>query len=304
MQTSPKNTRNRVIEAIDKLEFRVNRAAQIMQTKRSHMVDAILFNAGFNLFLHEMARLVQQDGYQFFISAVTENEFQHTLDSAASRFVDGLILTPNTVVPEDYDVLVNMCNGIPFVLVGAKLGAPVPSVLYDQQRGAQLAVQHLIDLGHTKIAEVTGVMTSNDGADRHEGWLATLRQNGLTPGPVVEGDFGIQGGYQAMNTLLDRSEEFTAVFVGNDSMTFGAHTALREHGLSVPDDVSIVGFDDLPEAAHFVPGLTTIRQDFKLLGHMAIEYLLSMIDNPNTAIHQRILQPELIVRGSTCPPTR
>jgi len=82
-------------------------------------------------------------------------------------------------------------------------------------------------------------------------------------------------------------------------MTIGAHTALRERGLRVPEDISLVGFDDLPEAAHFVPGLTTIRQDFQLLGRLAIEYITSLINNPQTPIHQRVLQPRLIVREST-----
>jgi DNA-binding LacI/PurR family transcriptional regulator len=102
-----------------------------------------------------------------------------------------------------------------------------------------------------------------------------------------------------MVDLLDSGAKFTAVFVGNDSMSMGAHTALRESGLRVPDDISMVGFDDIPESAHFVPGLTTIRQDFHLLGKLATEYIVSMIEDPETPVHQRVLTPKLIVREST-----
>ena len=129
--------------------------------------------------------------------------------------------------------------------------------------------------------------------------MATLKDNDLPVGISVEGDFNIDSGYHAINHLLDSGAAFTAVFIGNDSMAFGAHTALRERGLRVPDDISLVGFDDLPEAAHFMPGLTTVRQDFNLLGQLAIEYMVSMINNPDMPIHQRILQPKLVIRGST-----
>lgn len=293
------HTRTRVLQAIKKLDFRVNRAAQIMQTKRSHTIQAVLFDSGFNLYLYEMARTAQQEGYQFVISAISEAEFVNTLDCAASNFVDGLILVPICDMAEDYETLSRMCNHIPFVVVGAKLGSPLPSVLYDQKHGAHLAVQHLVDLGHRQIAEISGPLRSNDGLDRHEQWQATLAMNGLPLGPSVEGDFSVDGGYEAMNGLLDSQADFSAVFISNDSMAFGAHTALREHGLRVPDDISMVSFDDIPEAAHFVPGLTTVRQDFQLLGNMVLKYVLSMIENPKTPIHQRILQPHLITRGST-----
>lgn len=195
--------------------------------------------------------------------------------------------------------MIRLTDGVPFVQVGAKLGANLPSVIYDQVQGGRLATQHLIDLGHRKIATITGPLLNYDAFGRQEGWTATLKDNGLELGPNVEGDFTIEGGYQAMNHLLDTGAEFTAVFVANDSMAFGAHTALREHGLRVPADISIIGFDDIPESAHFVPGLTTIRQDFHLLGRLAVEYVVSMIENPETPVHQRVLPPKLILRGST-----
>ncbi|MEO8397824.1 MAG: LacI family DNA-binding transcriptional regulator [Chloroflexota bacterium] len=292
-------TRSRVEKTIEKLGYRPNKAAQLLQTERSFTLEVIMFYYGFNRYLHEMARTANELGYHFVISTISDDEFPSALESAASRFIDGLILIPLVPVIDDYEELMRLTDGMPFVQIGAKLGAHLPSVVYDHAQGARLATQHLIDLGHTVIAEITGPRLNYDAHARHEGWLGTLKENDLTPGPVVEGDFTIEGGYRKMLDLLDSGAKFTAVFIGNDSMTMGAHTALRESGLRVPDDISLVGFDDIPEAAHFVPGLTTVRQDFHLLGRMATEYIVGMIEAPETPVHQRVLTPRLIVREST-----
>ncbi len=292
-------TRTRVEKTIEKLGYHPNRAAQLLQTERSHTLEVIMFFSGFNRFLYEMARASNEHGYHFVISTIADNEFSSALASAASRFIDGLILIPLVPVVEDYDELMRLTDGVPFVQIGAKLGANIPSVIYDHAQGARLATQHLIDLGHRAIAEITGPLSNYDAIARHEGWLATLKDNGLPPGPSAEGDFTIEGGYQGMKHLLDHGGDFTAVFIANDSMAMGAHTALRERGLRVPEDISTVGFDDIPEAAHFVPGLTTVRQDFYLLGRLATEYVISMIEDPETPVHQRVLQPKMVIREST-----
>jgi DNA-binding LacI/PurR family transcriptional regulator len=292
-------TRSRVRKAIDTLGFRPNRAAQIMQTESSQTIEVVMPYYGFNRVLYDMARATNQLGYHFVISAIAPEEFAETLDSGASRFVDGFILIPLISIIDDYDELVRLTAGIPFVQIGARLGANLPSVIYDQAQGARLATQHLIDLGHQQIAEISGPLANYDAYDRHEGWMATMKDNGLNLGPSIEGDFTIDGGYAVMNTLLDRNANFTAIFVANDSMAFGAHTALRQRGLRVPDDISIVGFDDIPESAHFVPGLTTVHQDFEQLGRLAVEYIVSMIDDPKTPVYQRVLIPKLVVRGTT-----
>ncbi len=294
-------TRRRVTETIKALGYRPNRAAQILQTERSNTIEVVLFYYGFNLFIYEMARRAQQLGYHFVISAITEQEFTSTLESAASRFVDGLILVPNSVMTEDYGTLLELTNGIPLVQIGSRSGVNMPSVTYDQKQGAKLAVQHLIDLGHRQIAEISGPLTNHDAYDRHVSYESTMRDHHLPPGPMVEGEFQIESGYRGMNQLLDSGRPFSAVFIANDSMAIGAHSALRDRGLRVPDDLSIVGFDDVPEAAHFVPRLTTVRQDFQLLGGLAVEYLASLIERPEIPLHQRVLQPQLIVRESTAP---
>jgi DNA-binding LacI/PurR family transcriptional regulator len=293
------STRDRVLKAIHTLDYRPNRAAQILQTERSHTIEVVMPYFGFNRVLYDMARATHQWGYHFVISAIDNDEFANTLEGATSRFIDGLILIPLIPIVDDYDDLVRLTRGIPFVQIGARLGANLPSVIYDQAQGARLATQHLIDLGHRKIAEITGPLLNYDAIERHEGWVATLSGNGTEPKLSIEGDFTIEGGYRAMCQLLDEGADFTAVFVGNDSMSLGAQTALRNRGWRVPDDVSIVGFDDIPESAHLVPGLTTVRQDFQLLGQLAVEYIIGLIENPSTPVYQRVLSPKLVIREST-----
>lgn len=294
-------TRDRVRQAINALGFRPNRAAQILQTERSHTIEAVMFYGGFNRYLGEMAHTAHQLGYHFSISAISEDEFISSLQSASSRFVDGLLLIPLVPLDESYEELQRLTDGIPLVQIGAELGANIPSVIYAQSLGARLATQHLIDLGHRQIAEISGRLDNYDGRDRHNGWEATLRDNGLEIGVSVEGYWDLDGGYHAMNQLIDSGYPFTAVVIANDSMALGANTALRERGYRVPEDVSIVGFDDIPEAAHFVPALTTVRQDFTTLGKVAVEYLVRLIDQPETPIQQTVLHPKLIVRQSTAP---
>ena len=200
---------------------------------------------------------------------------------------------------DDYETLIKLTHGIPFVQIGATLGVNLPSVIYDQAKGARLATQHLIDLGHRQITEISGPLPNYDARDRHEGWLMTLSDNRIEPGLSMESGFTVEGGYQAMSRLLDEGAVFTAVFVGNDSMALGALTAPRQRGLHVPDDVSVVGFDGVLESAHLVPGLTTVRQDFQLLGALAVEYIIELIEKPDTPIYQRVLPPKLVIREST-----
>jgi DNA-binding LacI/PurR family transcriptional regulator len=292
-------TRHRVLKAIEALDFHPNRAAQILQTEKSRTIEVVMPYFGFNRVLYDMARTTHELGYHFVISAIDNDEFASTLESANSRLIDGLILIPLIPIVDDYDTLIELTHGIPFVQIGARLGVNLPSVIYDQAKGARLATQHLIDLGHRQIAEISGPLPNYDAHDRHEGWLMTLSDNGIEPGPSVESDFTIEGGYWAMSRLLDEGAVFTAVFVGNDSMALGAQTALRQRGLCAPDDVSVVGFDDVPESAHLVPGLTTVRQDFQLLGQLAVEYIIDLIEKPDTPVYQRVLPPKLIIRKST-----
>jgi LacI family transcriptional regulator len=157
----------------------------------------------------------------------------------------------------------------------------------------------LIDLGHRRIAEICGPLSWHEAAMRHESYLATLNAHQLTPAAIVESSRWMPvGGYEAAHRLLDTCKPFSALVVANDYLAMGAILALTERGLRVPEDVSIVGFDDTPEAAFFRPPLTTIRQDYEALGQQSIQYLVDIINNPDIPAHQRLLVPQLIERQS------
>ena len=126
-----------------------------------------------------------------------------------------------------------------------------------------------------------------------------MKAKGLQAEPVASGNFLFDGGYQAAGQLLDSGETFTAIFCANDHTALGALRALNEHKLQVPEDISLVGFDDEAFACYLNPPLTTVRQDFHALGEQAVKYLIEMIENPETPVHQRVLYSQLIVRQST-----
>jgi LacI family transcriptional regulator len=174
-------------------------------------------------------------------------------------------------------------------------------VISDNQGGARLAVRHLRECGHERIAIVTGMLSTRPGADRLLGYRAELEAQGLRyrDDYVQEGDFYFDSGYLGMHTLLELPEPPTAVFAAGDLMAAGAVRAVEEHGLSVPDDVAVVGFDDIQLAAMMQPSLTTIRQDKTGLGATAGEALLRMLEQADAAPPTTSLPVELVVRESS-----
>lgn len=299
-----KQTRERVLSAIRQLDYRPNQAAKMLATGRSFMLQLIMFDIRYSDPLPEMIYAARKAGYTLLISELSpfapEEEIRTALVELTARMIDGLIIyTPRPFFP--YSEMVRLCRGLPFVLVGAALGVKSPSVVFDQRHGYELAIQHLLDLGHRQIAEITGRPQHIDAKLRHETIVAMLKAHGLLLGPSAEGDFEVPSGYAATQKLLDSGEPFTALSVANDRMALGALRALHERGVRVPEDVSVVGFDDMGEAAYLTPPLTTVRQDLQVLAHQSIEYLVSMIQNPTIPVQQRVLYPELILRGSTAP---
>ena len=192
-------------------------------------------------------------------------------------------------------------GNIPFIQIDTKPQPGIASVAIEQVYGSKLAVEHLIELGHRQIAEISGPMNWYDAIMRHQSWVDTIEQHGLFSEMSVEGNWSSQSGYEAVRSLLRRGAKFTGLVVANDQMALGAIAALDEHGLRIPEDVSVVGFDDIPESAYFLPALTTVHQNFEALGEQSVDYLVALIKNPETPIHQRVLYPELIIRKSTAP---
>ena len=306
-----RRTRDRVVAAIRSLDYRPNQAAQVLATGRSHTLQLLTYDLEYYEPLSKMVHAAKQLGY-----AMTVAEFRYdvekiplleALESLSTRMIDGVvIITPYTV--PTFDEMQEASQALPLVVTGTKMGAQVPSVVFDQRAGTELALNHILSLGHRQIAEISGPREAHPGRNYCGHWDAVIRHqtlqdqlaaHGLTPGSSVQGDFSIEGGYRAAQALLTHKNPFTAIVVGNDRMALGALRALREHSIRVPDDVSVVGYDDMSEAAYFDPPLTTVRQDLTLLCRESVQYLIAMIDDHATSIHQRVLYPELVVREST-----
>jgi DNA-binding LacI/PurR family transcriptional regulator len=182
---------------------------------------------------------------------------------------------------------------------GVTRGQPLSAGI-DQEAGALLATDHLLDLGHRRVAHVSGPDNWVESAQRRAGWRLAHEQRGMLPGPELDGDWSPDSGYRA-GLLIADDPHVSAVFAGNDPMALGLLRALHERGRRVPEDISVVGFDDVPEAAYYWPALTTVAQDFSELGRRALALALAAVRGEREATVDLIV-PTLRVRSSTAEP--
>lgn len=301
-------TLEKVNQAIAILKYQPNRIARSLATGKSNVIHVLavnLYNLGMLPAMHDGA---YSQGYQLRLSGFecdegNTMELENCLKEIAASQVEGIIfLLPWRLASEGE--LQSMVHGIPFVVVGNSLGYGTNSVMIDQREGTRLAVQHLLDLGHRHIAAINGPEDFYDAQIREETLLKVLNQNRIDLVASERGMFEMQTGYEAAVRLLEKGVEFSALFCANDDMALAAIRALKEKGLRIPQDVSVIGFDDQKFAAFSDPPLTTIRQDFYALGMHSFQHLVSIIKAPETAPHQRLLYPELIVRRSTAAPAQ
>ncbi|WP_053203886.1 LacI family DNA-binding transcriptional regulator [Jiangella muralis] len=302
-------TRDRVLAAIEELGYRRNLSARALVTRRTNTLgvvafDTTLYGPASTLFGLEQA--ARDAGY--FISIVSLKTINRktvgeALDYLAAQAVDGLI----AIAPQvEAAAAVSALQGhVPVVAVEGGEADGMPVVAVDQTRGAELATRHLLGLGHRTVWHVAGPADWLEAEGRRRGWQRTLEAAGIALPPVVEGDWSPRAGYTAGRRIANaaRTGRATAVFVSNDQMALGLLRALHEAGVRVPQDVSIVGFDDIPEAEFFTPPLTTIRQDFAEVGRKSIALLLDLIETgPRPETERIVVAPALVVRASTAPP--
>ncbi|MDZ4769988.1 MAG: substrate-binding domain-containing protein, partial [Chloroflexota bacterium] len=249
----------------------------------------------------EIGTIAAEHGFPVSIVPTTLADLPAVLAAIPNRMVAGTLLYAQDVTL-DYAAVARMVKRHLLVQMGGKTRSSLASVLYDQGLATENAIQHLIDLGHRHIAFLGGQQQLLDGTDRYHAYVHALTRNRLPSGPVAMGDFGAPSGEEAMRRILEMGEPFTAVFASADAMAISALHVLRQAGLRVPDDVSVVGYNDSELAPYVVPPLTTIVNDSRALARMTTEYLFEFIDRPDTPRQQRIITPDLIVRGSTAPP--
>jgi len=296
-------TRASVLAAIRALGYRPNAAARTLVTGRTNLLgvislDTTLFGSAAKLYGIERAA---HPAYSVAITRLAGFD-RSSLTEAVERFlseaVDGIIvIAPETGAVE---ALTDLTVGIPLVAVGCGTRAPLPSVAIDNVSGAAQAARHLLDLGHQTVHHIAGPDSWLDAQERAEGWRQALRAAGAPEPGLLRGDWSARSGYE-LGHRLAAMPEVTAVLCGNDQMALGLLRALAEHGRHVPDDVSVVGFDDFPEAAFFLPPLTTVRQDFGELGRRALHLLLDRISGERGLQPTLPIEAELVVRASAGP---
>jgi LacI family transcriptional regulator len=297
-------TRRRVLRAIKELNYKPNRAARSLVTNRSHTLGVMCLGISHYGLFRTTASVEQTAkalGYNIQSESIIDPTIElihETIQHLTSWMVDGIILIAPSLDFVQKEV-VQLMGDIPFVQIRAQIGVPNHSVVIDQHKGGQIITEHLLALGHRHIGEISGPLDWFDARARHQAWESALHNAGLEPGPSLEGRWTSESGYNLIRQLLKLDDQCTAVVVGNDEMALGVLCALHEDGIRVPNDMSIVGFDDIPEAAYFAPPLTTIRQDYEEIGKQSVEYLVDIINNPKMLPHQRVLQPVLIERKST-----
>ncbi|MDX2139068.1 MAG: substrate-binding domain-containing protein [Chloroflexota bacterium] len=298
------DTRARVLTAIAELGFRPNRAAQSLAGNRSRTLGMITFGinqygpAQMMIHIEQAARAAKYDLIFANVNDTSMLSMRAAIETLLHWQIDGLLcVTP--VAGVTYDDLRLLCGAMPIVQIGSQPGAESPSAVIDQAHGVRLAAEHLLTLGHRQFAEIRGPADWIDAHVRHETLVAALAAAGATLAASHEGDWTADSGYRLTQQMLHAGAAFTALVAANDQMALGALMALRERGVGVPEQISVVGYDDIPEAVYFAPPLTTVRQNFAQLGRDGIEYLLEWIHTPDTPIMQRTTQPALVVRGST-----
>lgn len=303
-------TREAVFEAIRRTGYRVNQAARNFRMKRAGAVLILVPNLGKPFYSGILAGI--SDGfagteYAVLITDTQSNPLKET--TLAGYFldgrIDGAICLDGGIPPE----VLRRCieqgvdNRIVFLCEWVD-GQTFPVISSDNTEGARLAIRHLHALGHRKVAHVTGPDGNVLTIARRLGMLAERERLGLQARPdwIIRGDFSLESGNEAARRILAMSDRPTAVFCSADMVAFGLISGLTAGGLRVPEDISVIGFDDIEMSEYYVPALTTIRQDRHRLGSRAAEALLERIAHGGQAMLKEAMAVELIVRESTAPP--
>jgi LacI family transcriptional regulator len=299
-------TRQRVQEAIQRLGYQPNAIARGLASRRSRTLGLITYDFNDYSFTQVVTGAeaeAHQHDYFFMLgnASCDPSDEPKYLRLLSERHVEG-VLFARQGCQGDMDHLANLQeSGVPVVTTGYhQLGIPYAMVDVNNQDGGRKATECLIQNGHTRIASITGPLSSQSAADRDRGYRIALESTGIGHDPqlVAEGDYSHRSGFLAMQQILSSACPFTALFAHNDRMAIGAISALRKAGLRVPEDVSVVGYDDIPEAEFANPSLTTVRQPMVAVGAAAARLLIKMVEDPELTPEQVLFETELVWRSS------
>jgi DNA-binding LacI/PurR family transcriptional regulator len=302
-ESVPERTKQRVIEAARALNYRPNFFARSLRVNRTYTIGVILEEIGDaygSLIISGIERYIRQQNFFFFTVAHRHDKKLLATYSTMlrDRGVEGFI-TVDTILSEELP--------LPTVAVGGHRAIKgVTNIVLDHRYAAQLALQHLVDLGHEDIAFMKGAKLSVDSNDRWDAICKVAKELGVRMKPElivqIEGcDPTPHLGYPFAKQLLARKQPFTALFAYNDISAIGSIAAFQEAGFKVPDDISVVGFDDIQSAAYISPALTTVKQPLLEMGEIAARTLLDRIERGQNDTREIAIRPELVVRRSTAP---
>ena len=307
-----KDTRQRVLNAMAALDYRPNRLARSLRNRRTNTLGVLLPNSA-NPFFAQILLGIEEACFEHDYNVIlgnanddSEREMAY-LDVLVSKQVDGIVLVSTGAYRKALDLLAP--RGVPVVMVDrspaqAYQGWQIDAVYTDNEGGGQLATDYLLKLGHRRIACVGGPALLTSGAGRVIGYRQAFSRAGLAVDErlVLDGDFEHEGGYQAGKALLNLPEPPTAIFACNDLMAVGVLYAASEAKVRVPEDLSVIGFDDIPLASYTVPRLTTVAQQASLLGQAGVDLMLARLKDRSRPTQHRCLPVSLVERASCAPP--
>lgn len=298
------DVRARVEAAVEQLGYRRNDSARALASRRTMNLGVVsvgTWQYGPSVLLFAITEAARDAGYRtslIGLPSIDGSNMRAALDQLTRDSVDGIvIMAPLTAAAT---AVQGIRTDVPLVMFEPGLHNGTTLVSIDEALGARLATRHLLDLGHRTVHQVSGPAGWLGTEARLNGWRAELAAAGCVAHPPISGDWSSRSGYHA-GQVIAGDPQVTAVFVANDQMALGVYKALAEAGLSVPEDISVVGFDDTPEADIYHPALTTVRMDFAEVGRQCVDRLLRLIQGevlePTEAV-----RPELVVRASSAPP--
>lgn len=305
------STRDTIMQVIEKYQFQPNALARSLLKKETGTIAMIvpdITNPFFPEVFWGAENVARDKGYTFFLcnTAGQYSRESEYLSILREKRVDGIIFLGGRInlvncPPELSQEVIELSRHVPIVLVNGNLPKSNLHRIYtDEAAGAMLATQHLLDLGHKNIGFIGGMDDTSTTQVKIKAVRKILKEHGLELRKewLKPGEFSVNGGRELMNQILDQKERPTAVLCVNDFTAIGAIKATIEHGLRIPDDISIVGFDDSPLSTAVIPELTTVSQNTNELGELAVETLHNIINGKNPR-KQMILKPQLVVRNST-----
>lgn len=296
----------KIRQAIIELNYRPSAAARNLKSGRTGIIAIVVPDITNPFFASIVEGAEGAVGEDRMILLVNTGDSRHREEKALAQLfgrVDGVIMAPLTEDEEGPSFFSQF--GLPIVFVDrvTQDDEKFSTALTDNAKGASIATNHLIALGHKKIAMISGPLSTTPGKKRADGFKASLKESGLPCRYFIESDFSEEGGYAAMCALLEREDAPTAVFTANNLMTIGALHALRDRGVAVPSQISIIGFDDLDFAELMSPPLTVIARDARLQGALAMELMIKQLTNgASTQPEHSMVDVQLVERGSCAPP--